>query len=102
MKNQEKQKIEEIREIIYPKRIAIFKDQKLQINKKNGQVSIKIPKSMAERAGLNKKTFAHIILNPHRGSFEKASTSDLIIYFDEEETYGKKKEDNKGQGKNNN
>ncbi|MFA7708347.1 MAG: hypothetical protein WCX73_05340 [Candidatus Pacearchaeota archaeon] len=102
MKEEEKQKIEEVREIIAPRRVAIFRDQSLQINKNNGQVSIKIPKSMAERAGLNKSTIAHIVLEPNQGTFEEAVKSDLVIYFNEEKTNEKKKEANKGQSKNNN
>ena len=99
--NEKEKKFEEVREIIAPQRIAIFDDKKLQVNKKTGQFSLKIPKSTAERAGLNEKTIAHIVLRPNQRTFEKAVKSELIIYFDEEKTNEKKKEVNKRQGKNN-
>jgi hypothetical protein len=98
--NEKDRRIEEVREIIAPERIAVVSSKKLQVNKKTGQFSIKIPKSFAERAGLSEKTFAHIIFRPNEGSFKEAVKTDLIIYFNEVENE-RKEESPKRQRKNN-
>lgn len=101
--DEKEKKFEEVREIIFPKRIARPSHHRVLINKQTGQFSLKIPKSTAERAGLNKKSVAHIILFPNETTFKNSANTELMIYFDEvmpdeEET----KKANKRQSKNNN
>ncbi|MCW8966227.1 MAG: hypothetical protein OQK82_06035 [Candidatus Pacearchaeota archaeon] len=86
-----KELFEEVKNIIAPSRVSVFADKKVGYDKSSGQYSIKIPKSLALRAGLTDKSRAKIVFRPNKNDFEKGVESELVIFFGENKSDETKK-----------
>ena len=81
----------EIREILEDGADELSANKKPVFDNFTKQFSIKIPKSLALKAGLNKDSEFSIIFNPKNlTTFDKISQSRLIIYLKEEQNGGEK------------
>lgn len=71
---------EEAFDVISDGREEIIEEKKIVFDKKNGQVSIKIPKGLALKNGFNEKTVFEIIYNPKEESIGRAKESGFILF----------------------
>lgn len=80
----------EAREIIEGGRTEIVETKTVLYDKKNSQYSIKIPKSLALKAGLTEKSEIKIIINPKEETIKNIKSN--IVIFKKEEKNGETKE----------
>ncbi|MDP2672987.1 MAG: hypothetical protein Q8O84_04195 [Nanoarchaeota archaeon] len=58
-------------------------EKKVIYDKTTGQISIKIPKNLALKKGLNEKSIFEIVLNPNNETIERAKNSKFILFVKE-------------------
>src|SRR3989344_2659626 len=80
--------VEEALAVITDGKMEIVESKTIFYDKKNSQYSIKIPKSLALKAGLTDKSEFNIIINLKQETINKISSS--IIIFKKEEKNGEK------------
>lgn len=82
----------EARELISEGQDEISYDKKIVLDKTTKQASIKIPKSISLKAGIDENSVFRIVFNPKEDTFKKLAKSKFLIYLkgvedgDEEET----------------
>lgn len=74
---------EEVAELISEGQDEISEEKKILFDKTTGQASIKIPKSLALKAGMNEDSEVKIILNPKEETEEKLKKARFVIYLKE-------------------
>lgn len=84
MKNNiEENLINEVKEVLSSKQNEIREEKKVIYDKTTQQFSIKIPKSIAMKAGIREDSLFDIILEPNE-SIEKIEKSRFVIYLKED------------------
>jgi len=78
--NNEEELIKEAREIVSDGQNEILGEKKVAYDKKTQQLSIKIPKSIALKAGIKEDSIFDIVFNP-KESKEKISKAKFVIYL---------------------
>jgi hypothetical protein len=76
---------EEAFDVISDGKEEISEEKKVVFDKKTGQVSIKIPKGLALKKGLNEKTIFEIVYNPKEESIERARKAGFILFTKEDD-----------------
>ena len=90
MTNEKEKAFEEAREVIEEGQIEITETKTILYDRKNSQYSIKIPKSLALKAGLNETTKFKIIINPKEETIKSIKSN--IFIFKKEGKNGETKE----------
>ncbi len=72
--------LDEAFDVISDGQEEIPEEKKIIFDKKTGQVSIKIPKNLALKKGINEKTIFEIIYNPREETIERAKQSGFILF----------------------
>jgi len=88
MTNETNKAIEEAIEVIADGKEELIETKKVIFDKKTGQCSIKIPKSLALKAGLTNDSEINIIVNPKNDTIKNIKSNIVII----------KKSDKNGDG----
>jgi len=71
---------EEALDVISDGQEEISEEKKIVFDKTAGQVSIKIPKSLALKKRFNEKTIFEIVYNPKDETIERARKSGFILF----------------------
>lgn len=74
---------EEALSVISDGQEEISEDKKVVYDKATGQVSVKIPKTLALKKKLNDNSVFKIVLNPKRETMEQAEKSGFILFVKE-------------------
>jgi hypothetical protein len=90
MENKEQKAIDEALEVISDGRTEISEVKKVLFDKRNTQYSIKIPKSLALKAGLDENSEFNIIINPKEETIKNISSSIIIFKRGDKDGEGKK------------
>ena len=90
MANEKEKAFAEAREVIEEGQSELVETKAVLYDKKNSQYSIKIPKSLALKAGLTEKSEIKIIINPKQETIRNIKSN--IVIFKKEEQNGETKE----------
>lgn len=82
--------IDEALEVITDGQIEIVETKKILYDENNSQYSIKIPKSLALKAGLNEDSEFKIIINPKEETIKNIKSKIIIFKKEGENGEGKK------------
>ena len=74
---------EEVLQVVSDGQEELLTEKKVSYDKRTGQVSIKIPKSLALKKGLTEKSLFELVLNPKEETIEKAKESSFVLYLKE-------------------
>jgi hypothetical protein len=90
MENKEQKAIDEALEVISDGKTEISDIKKVLFDKRNTQYSIKIPKSLALKAGLDENSEFNIIINPKEETIKNISSSIIIFKRGDKDGKGQK------------
>jgi hypothetical protein len=76
---------EEALDVISDGQDEMIEIKKIAYDKRTGQISIKIPKSLALKKSINENTEFEIIVNPKPETFERIKNSKFILCIKEDE-----------------
>jgi len=81
---------DEARELISEGQDEISEEKKIVYDKITNQSSIKIPKSISLKAGINENSMFKIVFNPKEDTLKKLNKAKFLIYLKEVENGDKK------------
>lgn len=78
--NNDEKALDEAFDVISDGQEEISEEKKVIFDKRTGQISIKIPKSLALKKGFNENTIFEIAFNPKSETIEKAKQSGFVLF----------------------
>ncbi len=88
----DKEYIKEVKAILDAEVQQVDEEKKLIYDKSSGQFSLKIPKNLALKAGLNENSVMKLVFRPALYSSNEIQDSKFVIYLKEEKDEKRKKQ----------